>query len=408
VNRRRVAITGIGPVSPIGVGREAFAAALNAGRHAFEPLSLFATTATQATLAAEIRDFDVQPLLAGRKAYLDRSSQFALGAVALALRDAGFETPPADTGLAMGTAFGSMQTAGVFFEGFLEKGTRFVKPFLFQHTYANTAIGLAAIEFGLPGAHLNFVGALTASASAIAAAYDLVASGLASCMVAGGHEALTEYIYAASDDAGLLCRAATATAAAGPFGKARGGYIPAEGAGMLVLEDWDAALARGAVIQAELTGIGFAADSAIDTDTCTGRGICAAMQAAHDDTAHPEPADTIFASANGAWYADRGEALGILAAVGSQPCPRLVTLKSLLGEALGAGTALQTIGAVLALNGQARQLPGPTDAALDDSLAAAGLSCGSDATATPPRHVAVNAVDPGGNVVSLRLQQTQI
>jgi 3-oxoacyl-[acyl-carrier-protein] synthase II len=240
---RRVVITGLGPLSALGIGRDAFRAAIEADQSAIAPAARIDTSECDASLAAEVPDFDVQELLESRKAYLDPSSKYALGAVALALRDAGLDERQRESaGICLGTTFGSMETLGMFFEGFLEKGPRFVKPFLFQHTYANTAIGLAAIEFGLRGDHLNFAGAFTAGAQAIAAAYDLISSGKADRVVAGGYDALSDYLYAGLDAMG------------------QDDLVPGEGAGAIVLEEEESARARGATIHARIRDIEMAGD----------------------------------------------------------------------------------------------------------------------------------------------------
>ena len=261
---QRVVITGIGPVSAIGVGREAFATALTAGKNGFirEPLT---ATSAESAWTAPIRDFHVEEFLESQKAYLDRSSQFAFAAAALALEDAGL-TPSPDMGIILGTAYGSMETMLAFYDGVLEKGPRFAKPFLFPHAYANTAISLLAIEYGLKGFHLCLASGFTAGAAALAEAYAQIRTGRSTVILAGGCDALSPALLQGCRLAGWLANGSDTV----PDPHSTGGIIPGEGAAILVIEAREHALARGAIPLAEITDIAW---SGCPSDDSCGRPL---------------------------------------------------------------------------------------------------------------------------------------
>ena len=238
MSERRVTITGAGPVSAIGIGREAVFDALHERRGGIGPVSLFEIEGMQ---AAEIKDFDVEEHLETPKAYLDRSSEFAFAAVSLALEDAGLDVDDIDkprTGLILGSAYGSLGTMELFFRDVLDKGPKFAKPFLFPHTYSNTAISLIAIEYGLTGPHLNFACGYVSAANAIIAGYDLIRAGRADIVLAGGYESLSE----------ALLKAYALEDAPEPDN----GIAIGEGAGIVILEELEHANAREAHVYGEV------------------------------------------------------------------------------------------------------------------------------------------------------------
>jgi len=240
MSERRVAITGAGPVSAIGTGREMFFAALADGESGVAPLTLFDV---EGVTAAEIADFNVEDYLETPKTYLDRSSEFAFAAASLAIEDAGLDVDNIDrprTGLTLGSAYGSLGTMELFFRDVLDKGPKFAKPFLFPHTYPNTAISLLAIEYGLTGPHLNFAAGHVSAANAVIAGYDMIRAGQADMVLAGGYESLSE----------ALLKAYTLADAPDPGD----GIAIGEGAGIVVLEELEHANAREVHIYAELAG----------------------------------------------------------------------------------------------------------------------------------------------------------
>lgn len=397
---RRVAITGAGPVSAVGIGIDPFLASLRSGRSGIDEVTLFDPSGYGSTLAAEVLDFSVGEYLSSEKTYLDRSSEFALVATSLALADSGLKIPGdvdgAGVGLALGTAWGSLETMGVFFEDYLEKGPRFVKPFLFPHTYANTAASLVAIEFDLRGPHLNFASGRVSSSLAVAAACDLIRRGVVEVVVAAGCDALSEYLFAGCDLAGTLSPADGREESCAPFDKTANGSVVGEGAGALVLEAWEHAEARGGRIRAEIQGVGTA--SAAGGDLRSRRvAVAEAMAAAYGW--ERDGIDYISAAANGTPEWDAAEVAGIGEFLGEESGDCVVgSIKPIIGETGGAGGALQTIAVVGAL---AEGIV-PPNITLSEPVDCGGLRlAGREPLDRRVCTALVNSVDPGGTVVSI-------
>ena len=365
MSERRVAVTGAGPVSAIGIGCEAFFDALKNARSGLAPISLFALDGLP---VGGITDFNVEDYLETPKAYLDRSSEFAFAAMNLAMADAGLDTDsPARrrTGLVLGSAYGSLGTMELFFNDVLDKGARFAKPFLFPHTYSNTAISLLAIEYGLTGPHLNFASGYVSAANAIIAGYDLVRAGRADIVLAGGYESLSEAMLKGYLAGGVLRSDAA---------REHGGMIPGEGAGIVVLEELEHARAREAHVYAELTGAGMRSGAHISSGNTAAESLAAVMSAALGGS---RPG-CISAAANGYPRLDAAEATAIAATLGrnSDDVP-VSNIKSMIGETMGAAAALQAIAAL-------------------HLLEAGGQTTHS---------VLVNSLDPGGAAAALLLQR---
>lgn len=375
----RVVITGIGPVSSIGTGRDEFYAACReceSGIHTLVDIELHNNACTS---GAQIEDFNVDDYLESQKSYLDRSSEFAMAAMALAIEDADVDVESLDmsrTMLALGSALGSLDTMSLFFRDFITKGPRLVKPFLFQHTYANTAISLIAIEYGLSCRHMNFSSGSASAGLAIAEAFDLIRRGEINMAFVGGYEAISETSMHAYGSSGELASGESA-----PFDCRRSGFIPGEGAAILVLEEMEHALARGATIRGEIAGCGMASS------------VAEAMQ----QTGCNGP-DLVIAAANGSQFADENEAAEITLHLGDHHSDTPVTsIKPLIGETLGASGAFQ-VSAALAIMDTGIV---PHILHLHTPDETCGLNLVKDKALTmSPLQIVVNSVDPGGSVVS--------
>jgi len=222
-----VVITGIGPVSAIGIGREAWRAGLASGAGGESPSSLFPAD----NPTAEVRDFNLDAILPSAKTYLDRASAFSLAAGQLALEDAGLSADARArwrSGVVLGSEFGCLNTMQIYTAALQQKGARLANPLLFSHMYLNTPASLAAIEFGLGGHHGAFTGN-GAGRQALESAVEAVQLGRADVILAIGVEAISEALYRAL--------AAEGAPGADPLG---------EGACALVLETAEFAEARGA------------------------------------------------------------------------------------------------------------------------------------------------------------------
>lgn len=249
-----VLITGIGPVSSIGIGRAAWRQSWQAGVSGIAPLSLFAAEHP----TAEVRDLNLDALLPSAKTYLDRASAFTLAAVTLALQDAGLTTgafEPNRAGIVLGSEFGCLGTMQIYTQALQQKGARLANPLLFSHMYVNTPTSLAAIEFGLRGHHGTFTGQ-AAGQQALESAGDALRLGRADLIVAVGVDAISEPLYRA-----LIAEGALGAEALG------------EGACALVLETGEHAARR------------HTAGRALDDSPCDGTALRA--QLGHTFAAEP-------------------------------------------------------------------------------------------------------------------------
>lgn len=404
---KRAVITGMGPVSAVGVGADDYLAALLEGRSGIAPVQTFDTAKYPSKCGGEIRGFQVKPFLQSEKTYLDRHSEFALASVSLALRNACLDPAgedPARIGIVMGTAFGCLATMRLFYEGVVEKGPRLAKPVLFPHAYANTSISLAAIEFGIKGPHAAVTSGAAASAEALLYALDLIRSGRAEVVLAGGAEALSAVLFEGYLQAGLLAPQAGGPELACPFDRRAGGMVLGEGAAMLALEEANHATRRGAKIYGELaggsmTGVDFSCDA-----NGGGEAVARAMaQAIADARTDSSEVGYICAAANGDPRLDGAEAGGILTFLGNNNSTVPVSsIKSMIGETLGAGGALQTIAAagVIATG----RIP-PTVNFESFPPYMAGFNVSARPSVQPVALALVNSIDRGGSVVSLVLRK---
>jgi 3-oxoacyl-[acyl-carrier-protein] synthase II len=246
-----IVITGIGILSALGIGVEETAAALREGESALLPCSRFPPPAGFSPLCGEVPAFRAEEFLAAPKAYLDRQSELLLAATGMALRHAGLDAAtlaPERAGILAGTAWSGQDTMASFFADYVQKGPRLVKPFLFPHTYFNTAISLAAMEWSLRGVHQSFASGRAAAGQALVEACDLLADDEADVLLAGGSEALGPALFRTFAALGWLKPAADDAAP---------GLVPGEAGAMLVLERQSHATARGARVLGTILGCGL-------------------------------------------------------------------------------------------------------------------------------------------------------
>ncbi len=254
-----ITVTAIGLLSPLGLDAAETAAALREGASAARPSDTFTHADGAPCLTAEVPPFAIADYLTP-KTFLDRNSALFLAACASALRAGGLDPrtlPYGRAGLAAATVWGGLDTLDRFFADYRHKGPRLVKPLLFPHTYANTAVSLAAMEWALTGEHLNIVSDRTASGQALCEAAALIREGRADAMLAGGTEALGQPLLRALAAAGPLAMGTVAPhlfAAAGPSGA-----VPGEAGVALLLEEDAVARARGVIPLAQVLGIVCAA-----------------------------------------------------------------------------------------------------------------------------------------------------
>jgi 3-oxoacyl-[acyl-carrier-protein] synthase II len=355
---RRVVVTGMGVLSPLGMGSEVSWKACTEGRSGIRRIHRFEPTPFRTQIAGQIEEFDRSVYLDAKeiKRY-DEYCQYALVASQMAIEDSGLQISESlqdRTGVIVGTGFGGLLTFDRTFRAFMEGGPRKISPFFIPMMIANMAPGLVAIRFGIRGPNTCTVTACAASAHAIGDAFKVIQRGQADVMFAGGSEAtLIELMVGGFD-----VMKATSTRndepqrASRPFDKERDGFVPAEGAAMLVIEDLDHALRRGARIYAEIVGYGMSNDAhhftAPDPE---GRGAVLCMKMALADARiSPEDVEYINAHGTSTPLNDAIESLAIRTVFGKHAYKVAISsTKSMTGHLLGAAGALEASFSCLAI-----------------------------------------------------------
>jgi len=359
VSREEVVITGIGVLTPIGSGVDAFVDGLTSRRSGTTTLTAFDATDLPVRIGAEVRDFDPTKYLPAREVGRnDRFTHMAVAAASLALDDAGLESPPGapeKTGVIIGSGIGGLVTIEREHDAFLQGGPRRVSPFMIPKLMPNAAAGAVAMRFGLTGPNFATSSACATGAHAIGEAYRYLAAGMCDVMLCGGTEAaLTPLAISAFARMGALSRRNDdPSRASRPFDKDRDGFVFGEGAGILVLERRSVAEARGARILCELAGYGASADAFhVTQPDPEGKGAQAAMRAALAD-AGISPSDVDYLNAHGTStpYNDRVEtgAIKSLFGVEAKRIP-VSSTKSQTGHLLGAAGAVEAAVCALAID----------------------------------------------------------
>lgn len=352
----RVFITGVGVVTPIGTGVERFWSALIAGESGAGEIESFDASEFPVRIAAETGDFDPSAYMERREAArTDRFAQMALAAALLAVEDAanpGFD--PARTGVVVGTGIGGLATIEEQHAALLKGGPRRVSPFMVPRLMPNGAAATIAMRFGLHGPNLSVASACATGAHAVGEALEMIRSGRADLVLAGGSEAaLTPLSLASFARMGALSqRNDDPQAASRPFDRDRDGFVFGEGAGVLVLESEQHAQSRGANAVAEVAGYAATADAFhVTQPDPEGAGAAAAMRGAMTDAGvSPEDVDYINAHGTSTPYNDRIETLAIKNALGNEAKRIAVTsTKSQTGHLLGAAGAVEAAATALML-----------------------------------------------------------
>jgi 3-oxoacyl-[acyl-carrier-protein] synthase II len=388
----RVPVTGIGIVAPGAIGVDAFRALLAGGVTAIVPAGeRWNTDGLSAQSAGLVRDFKARDYIPPMKLRrMNALSRFALAAAKMALDDSGL-APAEETGVALGTAFGPVQTSVEYMAEYVAKGAALAPPQLFAESVANAPGSHIAIEHNLRGFNVTVTQRESSALAAAMYACTQIIKGTVPAALAGGTEELNEMIYSVLDRIGALAHAAGgADGCMRPFDRRRNGLLPGEGSAVL-------ALGRGPRAYAWLSGFGMARDT---TATISDWGddahaVATAMRnALADAELDVSEVDAVFASANSTTRADRVEARAIAELFGAR-IPAVAAVKGFFGEYAGGG-ALQLAAAVLAVADQ--KLPATAGFEQgDDDLPFAPTRAAADASL---RHVLVNSVSAGGGVVS--------
>ena len=358
MEKRRVVVTGRGAVTAIGIGAEAFWNSLKAGQVGIDRITQFDTEKFKVKLAAEVKDFKAADFMDVKSARrMERFSQFAVAAAKEALADSGLDLTKEDpymAGCAIGSGIGALQSVEREYNRMITKGPNMVNPLFVPMMISNMAAGNVAIQCGLKGKNINIVTACASGTHNVGEAFRTIAHGDADIMLAGGAEACITPIGVA----GFMQLTALSTSedpkrASIPFDKERNGFVIGEGAGILVLEELEHALKRGAKIYAELAGFGMSGDASHITAPNVD-GPRRAMQAALRDAGlNADELDYINAHGTSTPLGDINETNAIKAAFGEQ-ARRLVisSTKSMTGHLLGGAGGIESIFTVLALHHQ--------------------------------------------------------
>lgn len=349
-DERRVVVTGMGVLTALGDSPRKLHEALCEGRSGLQPVAWEEAEGMPALRFGRV-EFDPRTYLPeGNLRPLDRTGRLAVAAAGLALGDAGWTAEAleeTEVGFVAGTMFGSVHTIAGFDRRAMEAGPNYAKPLDFANSVINAASGQTAIWHNLWGINATISGGAASGAQAIAYASDLIRTGRAASLLAGGVDELCfESAYGFYKVGLLYDPGADDAPPAPPFDARRSGLALGEAGAFLMLEDAEAAAARGATVLAEVRGHGDAYDESRGED---GEGAAAAVARAAEialelSDLSPAQLSCVSASANGDPPGDRGEALGLARALGAE-ATRLpvVAIKAMLGETLGASGALQAV-----------------------------------------------------------------
>ncbi len=350
--RKRVVITGLGMLSPLGLNVEDTWQALLAGKSGVAPITLFDASENKTKFAAEVKDFDPVALFGRRESRrMDRYVQLAMGASLQAVEDAGLVVTEENRdriGVLIGTGIGGIGTLLEQADVMAKRGPSRVSPFLVPMMLADTGPGMVAIKLGVRGPNMSVVTACATGSNALGEAAEIVRRGSADVMIAGGGEAsIIKLAMAGMNTIGALSdRNDEPERASRPFDKNRNGFVMGEGAGVLILESLEHAQARGANILAELSGYGTSDDAYhISAPAEGGEGAALCMELALENAGLTVD-DIGYINAHGTSTAlnDKGETAAIKTVFGERAYQIPVSsTKSMTGHLLGASGALEAL-----------------------------------------------------------------
>lgn len=348
---RRVVVTGMGAITPIGNSVEEFWNGIKEGKTGFGPITYFDTADYRCKLAAEVKDFDPAQYMDKKSARrMEQFCQFAVAAAGQAISDAGLDMEQEDpymVGCSVGSGIGSLQAMEREYDRLKEKGPGRVGPMLVPLMISNMAAGNVSIAYGLKGKSLNVVTACATGTHSIGEAYRTIQYGDADVMIAGGTESSINPIGIAGFSAlTALSFSEDPERASIPFDKERNGFVMGEGSAIVVLEELEHAKRRGAKIYAELTGYGCSSDAYhITSPAEDGSGAATAMlNALKDGGVAPEELTYINAHGTSTHHNDLFETRAIKLAFGEHAYDlKINSTKSMVGHLLGAAGAVEFV-----------------------------------------------------------------
>lgn len=354
---RRVVVTGLGAVTPLGNNVRDTWEAMKAGKNGIAPITFFDTSNYKAKLAAEVKNFDPKDYLEINDTLrTDRYTQFAVAAAQQAVDDSGIESSvePERFAVELGTGIGGIRTFEIEHTKLLEKGPRRVSSLFVPMMISNMAAGMIAIRHKCRGSAMPAVTACASGSNAIGEAMRMIRHGYADAVITGGTEAaVTQSSVAGFVNMQALSVSDDPNAASLPFDKRRAGFVIGEGAAVLVLEEYEHAKARGAKIYGEVCGYGSTCDAYhITAPDPEGKGGTRAMLDAMREAGYTD-ADRVYVNAHGTGTPmnDSVETMVIKNALGGAAKKAYVSsTKSMTGHMLGAAGAVEALACIMALN----------------------------------------------------------
>jgi len=359
MNRRRVVVTGLGVVSPLGNDIPTFWSNVKANKSGIAPITMIDSSELAVKIAGEVKDFNPDLRLDPKESKkMDRFAQFAVYAALEALESAQLQKESLDplrTGVCLGTGQGGSATIEEAGVRLTERGPSRVSPMTVAKGLANFGAAQIALSLGVHGPNMTVVTACAAATDAIGQAMHLIRDGHADIMFTGGSEASIVRMCMASfiNIQALSSRNDAPEKASRPFDKDRDGFVMSEGAGILVLEEYEHAKARGAKIYAEIAGFGATCDAHhLTAPDPEGMWVAKAIELALNDAGmKPEDIDYISAHGTSTPLNDPIETKAIKHAFGPHAYKlKVSSLKSMIGHCIGAAGAIETIAAILGMN----------------------------------------------------------
>ncbi|MBK1708183.1 MULTISPECIES: beta-ketoacyl-ACP synthase II [Marichromatium] len=358
---RRVVVTGLGLVAPVGLNVKSAWDSILAGRSGIQPITHFDIEPFSTRFGGPIYGFDPSEYIAEKDAKkMDKFIHYGVAAGSQAIADSGLEIDESNCrriGVAVGSGIGGITGIENNYEAYRSKGPRRISPFFVPANIVNMVAGNLSIKFGLRGPNYSIVSACATGTHNIGEAALMIRHGYVDVMLAGGAEMATSPVglggFAAAR--ALSTRNDDPVGASRPFDKERDGFVLSDGAGVVVLEEYESAKARGAHIYAELVGVGMNSDAYHMTAPLTdGSGAADCMLMALNDAGiSPDQVDYINAHGTSTVAGDRGETLAVKRALGDHAYKTMVSsTKSMTGHMLGAAGGAEAVFSVLALRDQ--------------------------------------------------------
>ncbi|MDY0213372.1 MAG: beta-ketoacyl-ACP synthase II [Desulfuromonadaceae bacterium] len=355
---RRVVVTGVGVVSSLGTGVEKNWTGLTQGRSGIDLITRFDASELSSRIAGEVKDFEPTDFIEKKEVKkMDLFIQYALGAADMAMKDSGLQITDENAervGVLVGSGLGGLPAIEKYHTAYLESGYKRISPFFIPMLIINLAPGQISIRYGAKGPNVSSVSACATGTHSIGDAYHIIKRGDADAMIAGG----TESTITPLGVSGFCVMKALSTrnddpkAASRPFDSERDGFVMAEGAGMVILEEYEAAKKRGAKIYGELVGYGLTADAYhLTAPAPEGEGAARCMNMALKNAQmNPEEVDYINAHGTSTPFNDLYETLAIKTSFGSHADKLMISsTKSMTGHGLGAAGALEAVYCLLAM-----------------------------------------------------------